>query len=276
MRNTIKNNALTRIFNLIVTFLLISTLASCGGGGGSTPDADPTGYYTGGATVKDTDGTSDLSLTDLRGMINGNWVMIMSPTQAILYDATITSISGNDFTADVTIYYGMDAGSTTPPPAPISTTLSGAITEGSQITGTIAGTGIGTGTFSLTYSFTNSDIANLANIAKTWTGAINNVPQLSSVFKFNIAGDGTVTVGFVDAADKGIFKGCEMTGTVSPIANTTIYSVNVTMKTNSCPETKYETDYTGFATTSDTNHNTLVIQFSNGIVAFLAELTPAP
>jgi len=274
MRSTIKNNGLSRVFDLLFSLLLISVLAGCGGGGGSTPDADPTGYYTGGATVKNTDGLGgDLVLTDLRGMISGNRVMIMSNSQALLYDATITDINGNNFTANVMIYYGLDAGATaTPPPAPISTTISGTITEGSQITGTVAGAGIGTGNFNLTYSLTNSDTADIANIVSSWKGAINKVDQ--AVFDFSIASGGAVSVVFLTTPDQGIFQTCQMTGTLSPIANTTIYSVDVTLTTGTCNTPSYETNYTGFATTSDTNHNTLIVQFSNGTVAFLAELTP--
>ena|GEM_PF-4432082 len=42
-------------FSFLLSVLV--SLTACGGGGSSpTPDADPAGYYTGGATVKNTDG----------------------------------------------------------------------------------------------------------------------------------------------------------------------------------------------------------------------------
>ncbi len=110
-------------------------------------NADPTGYYINTGTTSG--GT--LNITDLQAMVNGNRIMMMSVTNELLYDGTITSISGNDFTADFTIYTaGKD---------PIAATVSGMITTNSSISGTLTGTGVGSGTFDLLYATTNNQAA---------------------------------------------------------------------------------------------------------------------
>ncbi|PCI10854.1 MAG: hypothetical protein COB71_12075 [Thiotrichales bacterium] len=62
-------------------------------------DADPSGYYSAGGAQN---GVTDV--TDLQAMIAGERLIMISFANSLLYDGTITSISGNDFTADFTIY----------------------------------------------------------------------------------------------------------------------------------------------------------------------------
>ena len=236
-------------------------------------NADPSGYYSSGsATIKDPgDVTSDLSLSDLKAMVNDNRMLIVSPSTPIVYDVTITDVTQNDFTADVTLYYGMDGDYNVFPPDPVVTTMTGTITEGSQISGTIEGTGIGTGSISLTYSQTNSTNSDITNVVSSWKGAINTVSQI--VFDFNISNTaGDIAVGLGSNANDGIFEGCRMTGSISPIADSTLYSLSVNMTESTCGEPTFEGDYTGFATTTDSNHDTLVTVFTNGTVSFSAEL----
>jgi hypothetical protein len=235
--------------------------------------ADPSGYYnSGSATIKDpANAANDLVLSDLKAMVNGNRMLIMSQSTAIVYDATITAVTMNDFTADVTLYYGMDGPYNVATPAPITTTMSGTITEASQISGTIAGTGIGTGNLTLSYSLTNSNAADMTNVVGSWVGSINTLPQVAFDFQI-VSTAGEIDVDVFDTPDKGIFESCQMTGSISPIANSTLYTLNVSFTTSTCAKTSYAGDYTGLATTTDSNNDTLVTTFSNGTVSFTAEL----
>ena len=84
----------------------------------------------------------------------------MGEAKGLLYYGTITNISGNDFTADFTVY--------TDGANPMAATASGTITEGSSISGTLTGSGMGSGTFSLLYANTNDQTAAMV---RPWAGA---------------------------------------------------------------------------------------------------------
>jgi len=83
--------------------------------------------------------------------------MMMSTANKLLYDGTITNISGNDFTAEFIIF--------TDGENPMTATARGTITEGSKIEGTLIGSGAGSGTFSLLNGTNNEaeDISNTIN-----------------------------------------------------------------------------------------------------------------
>lgn len=238
--------------------------------------ADPAGFYNiGAATIKAPANVNiDLVVNDLQAMINGNRIMIMSNSNALLYDATITDIEGNDFNADVNIYHGMDIATQETPPTVISTTIQGTITEGSQISGTIAGSGIGSGNFSLTFSPTNSTQADIVNIDERWTGSINSVDQFA-LFEFEILNTGIVQVDGLDSPSAGLFDNCVMTGDVTPIANSTLFNLDLRITFGTCNIDigTREGDHTGFITTKDSNHDTLVVMFTNGTVVGMAEWT---
>ncbi len=234
--------------------------------------ADPSGYYSSGsATIKDpANAANDLVLSDLKAMVNGNRMLIVSPSTSIVYDATITGVTQHDFTANVTLYYGMDSAYNVLPPTPILTTMTGTITEGSQITGEIAGTGVGAGSFTLTYSQTNSTAADVANVVSSWVGAINTISQLIFDFKIsNTSGDIAVDLG--SNADDGIFKSCKMLGGIESVGSSTLYTINLNL--TSCYNPEVEGVYTGLATTTNSNHDTLVTVFTNGTASFSAELS---
>lgn len=273
---------LLSVKSILVLVLMAISISGCGGGGGSAvPSAKPAGYYNmGSATIKDpSNATQDLVLSDLQGMISGNRFMMMSPGSVILYDGTITGITGNDFTATVKIYHTMNVAFNVTPPVPIDTTITGTITEGSTITGTIAGTGIGTGNFSLTFSPTNSTAADLANVFHSW-GGLNNGSTLNGLsqirFDFRIIdASGAIDIGVFQAADTGIFEPCQMTGAIAPVASTAVFTLDLNL-TNCVGLATNNGNYTGFATTTDSSHSSLVIMFSNGTVSGMSVLPVQP
>ncbi len=271
---TSKNKGFTLVMLVLLGIVALVGLQGCGGGssGGSSTPANPAGYYNAGnATIIDpADGSSDLVLGDLQGLISGNRFMIMSLSAVVLYDGTITSITGNDFSATVKIYYGMDAAVSDTPPTPIDTTITGTITEGSQLSGTIAGTGIGSGNFSLTFSQTNSTDAVITNVVSSWTGGINTVDQIS--FDFLVFDtSGVIDVDLFRAANNGIFESCQMAGAIAPVAISTVFTLDLNL-TDCGVGPSNNGNYTGFATTTDSNHTSLVIMFSNGTVSAMSVL----
>lgn len=275
-KQAVTRNGFILSLKLVSTLILASVfLASCGGGS-STPvsNAKPAGYYNmGSATIKDpANAANDIVLSDLQGMISGNRFMMMSPGSVVLYDGMITSISGNDFTATVKIYHGMNAATNSTPPAPIDTTIAGTITEGSTVTGAISGTGIGTGNFSLTFSPTNSTVANLTNVENSWVGDLNGLSQISFDFRI-INASGAIDIDVLQAADTGIFQTCQMIGTIAPVTASAVFTLDLNLTSCGPPNNG---NYTGFATTTDSSHSSLVIMFSNGTVAGMSVLPVKP
>jgi len=227
------------------------------------PDAMPTGYY-------DVTGTASLggipNITDLQAIVNGNSIMMMSVANELLYDGTITSISGNDFTATFTIY---DDGEN-----PITATASGVITQGSSITGTLTGSGVGSGTFSLIYAISNNQVASLSRIENTtnatW-GALVGGSTATAAFEFIIDAMG----GMVDDVNnvQGLFHPCQIAliSTISPIADTNLYEINAELV--GCANTNVSTNYTGLATTRTQSNadDTLVFMMTSGAYSFSSD-----
>lgn len=148
---------------LLLAFGLALALVACGGGGGGGGDpaplvnAIPTGYYinTGTASVLAGTGNTQVTASDLEGMIYNNRLMMQSVTQGLSYDGTI-GISGNSYSGTLSVYDdGVLLGT-----APVS----GTITQGSTVTGTLSGTGAGNGTFTLNYAATNGEVAGLSRV----------------------------------------------------------------------------------------------------------------
>ncbi|MBL1259449.1 MAG: hypothetical protein COB33_002825, partial [Thiotrichaceae bacterium] len=150
------------MFPLILLVLMVLVLQGCSSDSAPAltpepgPDANPVGYYENAGTASVNGGT--LLIDDLQAMVHGNRIMMMSAKEELLYDGTITDITEDEFTADFTIYY---QGSK---PTESTATVTGQITEGSSITGTLNGSGFGDGTFSLLYASTNSEVAAISRI----------------------------------------------------------------------------------------------------------------
>ena len=238
----------TRIFRLFTYSLLtaaISLLAACGGDGPAA--ADPTGYYTGTAAV--TSGSGAVDIQDLQGLVDGNRFMAMSEAQELLYDGTITSISGNSFSATVKVYKNgaLVAGS--------SISFTGTITQGDKIIGTF-GSGTWSGGFTLTYAPSNDELAALSHlIANIWYGPVWNAVNPSMVVN-SLTGE----LSPYDEIVGGVLSGCFVnTGTIAPVPGARIYRVSVTYAT--CSDTEANGIYTGLATTKDSD-NTLVFAVS--------------
>jgi len=241
---------------LLISALILAGLGfglqGCGGGGGGTSnpaDANPTGYYDITGTVNiDDDGAGggSTAITDLEGMINGTRFMMISDVHGLMYDGTITSISANDFAANVSIFkHGQ-------PIANPSASISGTITEKSKVEGTITGTGAGnsSGMFTLQYATNNNKAANVSRIERTggnvWGSKLSTG---SSYSDFNIDSAGNL-VSSGGTASNGFFVGCDLgNGSFTPITGTSLY--NVTMNVTGCTDTTIHLTYVGLAASLD-------------------------
>ena len=224
------------------------------------PDATPAGYYLdkGEAFLSD-GGSGTIDISDLQAMVHGNRIMMMSAKEELLYDGTITDITGDEFTADFTIYYQGEK------PTESSATVTGQIIEGLSISGTLNGSGFGEGTFSLLYASTNIEMAAISRIENVtdntdWIGIIgNSVGDL----EFTIDGAGAL-LSSGDATSSPSFHGCDFVGTVTPINGSSLYSVSVNL--TECIGGNANGDYTGFAASrTQTNlDDRLVFAVSDG------------
>jgi len=221
------------------------------------PDANPVGYYENAGTASVNGGT--LLIDDLQAMVHGNRIMMMSAKEELLYDGTITDITEDEFTADFTIYY---QGSK---PTESTATVTGQITEGSSITGTLNGSGFGDGTFSLLYASTNSEVAAISRIENVtdntdWVGVIGTG---GTEQEFAIDNSGVLLTTFIATASEP-FHSCLFAGTVAPIDSSSLFSVSVNL--SDCIGGRADGDYTGFAASrTQTNlDDRLVFAVSDG------------
>jgi len=223
-------------------------------------NAVPTGYYdvTGTASVSDGMG-GILSITDLQAMVNGNDVMMMSTANGLLYDGTITSISGNEFTADFRIYKDGEN--------PISATVSGAITQGSSITGTLTGSGAGSGSFSLSYALSNNQAAAISRIENgpgkvSWQALIGG-----AIIEQEFVIDNVGVITHDTSSGGGIFTGCDFAGTITPINGSSLYDVTVTLTNCTRDLGVANGTYTGLAAsrTGSNPDDTLVFAVTNDL-----------
>ena len=244
-------------FSALFLAALFLGLQGCGGGGGSDPapvgDANPTGYYTGSATVKDTDNTTDLPLfNDIQIMVSGTRIMMMSDAQALLYDGTF-STTGSTLTSTVTIYKnGTVAG---------ISTLSATVTEGSQITGSLTGTELGNGTFVSTYSQLSNNDSNLTQVTEPPSKrSLFWFADPKNTFEFGITTTGVLTES--TTPDDAIFLGCNIvTGSkFETIANSSLFTVTLIFGT--CNNAAVEGTYTGYS--QSLTSTSLSLSVSNG------------
>lgn len=256
-------------FSLVLGLML--TLQACGGGGGDDPtppanvlNAVPTGYYnnTGTATVAGGTNNSQGSITDLQGMIHNNRLIMLSAIQGLSYDGTI-AVTGNNYSGTVAVY---DDGTLLASNVPIS----GAINQGSTVTGTLTGTGAGSGVFTLNYAANNSETAALSAVVRStdWSAYIGGATFPFELFIRPTAGStttGTITENL--AAGDGIFRACRMSGLIEPVSGTHLYTVSVTL--SGCnPNTAADGTYTGLAATRTQNssipNDRLLFVITNG------------
>ena len=265
------------LVKLVVMAGVVLLLQACGGGGKKTPPPPAitasTGYYDnvstlGGANVfLDSGNMTSLHIADLQAMVHGNTITLVSVANNLAYYATLTSLSGNNYTANVAIYqnnvpYG-------------NTTLSGTLVAGTSITGTFAttGTGLGRGTFSLGYSSANTPVAAISRILRddftTPSSWVNSTPDTSlESFQINSAGVLYQTGSALD----GLFARCVRSGTVAPISNTALYQVSITM--SACTALEFNGTYTGLATSRTMTNldDRLVVTVTSGTRILYGEL----
>ena len=243
---------------LMLGFILFFGLVGCGGGGGDPAIPDPKGYYDpGSASVMVTGDTGPLSFTDLHGMVSGNRFMLISASEVLLYDGTITGITDNTYTATVKIYRD----GVLIPTAEGTANVTGTFTAGSSMLGSMDGTGAGNGTFSLTYSLNNSPSA-LIRIAKEWLGPLNG--ETAEIGITTVSNVGGVSRGGAYLNTTPVLRGCDidLISSIIPISGVNIYNVNIRLST--CTAPAVDGDYTGFATTQSFADDVLVLAYSNG------------
>lgn len=227
-------------------------------------DANPTGYYSGlNGTTSVSDGADGtIPLDDLQAMVSGNRIMMLSVDDKLLYDGTITSISGNSYTADFAIYSDGEN--------PVQATASGTIITGSSISGTLSGTGIGNdGTFNLLYANTNDQAAAVVDV--TWRS--ERAGGGFDEFGFEIDDAGNLTHD-ENASFGSLFFQCKMNGTVTAINGTRLYHVDVELTLCGNSSTSViNGNYTGLATTKDGfgTNDRLVFLVSNSLYALSGE-----
>ena len=267
------------LFSLLMVGVVF-WLPGCGGGGKkSAPPPPPPaitaspGYFdvintlSGGDVYSDTGNTVSLHIADLRGMVYGNQFTLVSAANNLAYYATLTSLSGNNYTANVVIYqknipYG-------------NTTLSGTLVAGTSLTGTFAttGTGLGKGTFQLDYSLANSSPAAVSRIVRDSSTTLVNWRNVSAgatyystfqIFSSGVLQNAGPTI-------SGNFSLCNISGTVTPIPSTALYQVIMTLA--SCSTVTFNGTYTGLATSrkQTTIDDRLVVTVTSGMYSMNGE-----
>ncbi len=227
---------------LLALFML--TVQGCfhsgGGGGGTVTNADPTGYYNvlGKASV-DNGNSETLVIEDLQGMVSGDRFIAISDANGLVYDGKITDITGNDFSAAVSVFQNGIFLSTA--------TLTGMITEGAKITGTLTGNEQGNGTINeLLYALSNDTVAALSNVqnngSERWFDRVGGGNAIGLGFIVEVTGN--ITHAF--SATDGVFDQCAVeAGTISPSVGTSLYSLN--MMLSNCNDPDVNGGYSGLA-----------------------------
>lgn len=256
-------------FALVLSLALM--LQACSGGDDDPPappaNADPKGYYnnTGTATVLAGTGNTQVSITDLQGMIYNNRLIMFSLAQGLSYDGTI-SINGNSYSGTVNAY---DDGTL----VATSAAVSGTIVQGSTVTGTLTGTGAGSGSFTLNYAANNGEAAALSVVQRSggWSAPVGGS---TTDFRIFVQANGDAIDDAMTA--DGLFRYCSMTGPITPISNTHLYTVSVDLSCS--PNDAANGTYTGLATTRTQNSGTpndrLLFVVTNGTYSFSNEFYP--
>lgn len=263
--------SLNSLARLTPFFLALLVLQGCfhssggGGGGGGTSNANPTGYYTntGFVQVMMADNTTPRTTTaDFQGMVTGTQFMMLSDTDNLSYIGTFT-VSGNTINGSVTLY---EAGAMVEENVP----LTGMITAGTRITGTLSGAGAANGTFQLNYAADNGPV-DLALVERPldWRPVVNsNIPNLNLSNPTEAAPANNFGTG---GTSSGIFNGCTYRGRMEIIAGTHLYAVSVTV--DSCSPGAIDVEaiqpYTGLASVRGTDR--FILALSNGVYDFSGE-----
>jgi len=229
-------------------------------------NADPTGYYinSGFVDVKAGDNTTQRLVTDVQGMVHDGQLLMLSETENLTYVGTF-SVNENDISGTVTVY---EADVMTQANVP----LSGMITQGTRITGTLGGTGVANGTFQLDYAADNGPV-DMSMVARllSWEPVTGSPPDLP----FLSVSDVALPVQNIGSASSmgGIFTSCDYLGRIEPIAATHLYTVSVTAANCMNGDILATPSYTGLVSVrSDVNANDrLILVLTNGAYDFSGE-----
>jgi len=232
--------------------VLVFGLQACGGssGGSSTPaaplaDQDASGIYTGTGLVN-----TSVSITDLKAIIYNNRFLIFSESSNIVYDGTISSISGKDMTATANVY---ESGVQTQPGIAVTATVD----TSSQITlFTLNGTGLANGVLNFTFDSAYNTGATNPRINSTgtnplWAGSVYNLVAIQSSSNLEIfdTGSGSPNYQF-QTVSKGVSCGYEG-DTGIPDSTVNIYTIvemrDTTGDFGGCTLST-SPNYTGYAT----------------------------
>lgn len=180
-----KNHAFPAPIARFITIAIVSTalglLTACGGDDPAPPPAPPAivgsiGYFEGSAAISVPSGT-DLAIAspDFKAMLDNSRLVIVSEANDLVYSASVTQRTVDNFTASVRIYKnGVYVR---------SATITGVDnTVSKTVSGTFSGTGdYASGTFSLTY---NSTINARAPLVFADTNNRYDAPPIASVIYF--------------------------------------------------------------------------------------------
>jgi hypothetical protein len=229
-------------------------------------NADPTGYYinSGFVDVKAGDNTTQRLVTDVQGMVHDGQLLMLSETENLTYVGTF-SVNENDISGTVTVY---EADVMTQENIP----LSGMITQGTRITGTLGGTGVANGTFQLDYAADNGPV-DMSMVVRllSWEPATGSPP----ITPFIGVGDDTApTPNFGSiTSGSGVLNSCDFNGRIEPIAGVHLYSVSVIVSGCTNPSLLATPTYTGLVSVrSDVNANDrMIVVLTNGAYDFSGE-----
>lgn len=256
---TLRLTSWIRAFGILFVLTGTMLLQGCGGGGGgggattTPPSANPSGYYdlNGSATVNLIGSTTQTqAITNLEAIVHNNRILMFSADGYELYDISINSIEGNNFSGSANVFFMAGAQRTT-------STVSGTITEGSKITGTLTGSGFGNGTFSLNF---NNQMGVIPGTPSNWALPVG-LSSTDYVFATDGAGSMTTTTTVTD----GNFAGCTIdiasSNTITDIGSSKLY--NVTLTFTGCSDLAYNGTYTGLAAVQDALATALALAIVN-------------
>ncbi|MDH5181340.1 MAG: hypothetical protein OEZ39_00010 [Gammaproteobacteria bacterium] len=248
---------LSKLTKTVALFTMLAMLLGVQGCIHDKKNANATGFY-------DSGSITELSVSDLQVMINGNRMILMSVATGLLYDGTIT-MNERSFTGTLTAFQGGVS--------PTSVTVSGVVIIKSKITGTITGGGVALdGSFTADYSTENAQQAAATRIDNVgnnyWAGVLYTGPN---VHGFSI--DNTGKVSHFDITITGPFSGCAIivdTSNITPIAGTNMFTITVSW--NTCDNAAVDGTYTGMVAikTVTNSDDTLAVALSNSVAGVIS------
>ena len=257
---------------LTFTFMAaaLSLLSACGGDDPAPPvNQSPSGLYKNGTGT-----LGGTAVSDMRGFVHNNRLIAFSVTAHYLIDGTINTISGNNYTATVSVYKDGAL-------AQAGVAVTGLVTNASSISGTLSGTGVSSASFNLAFDSqyeTNATVERISQSATDWLGTAYSefntagpelvLPAGITVQSGLTMGGGALLAGSLDGPE------CFFDNGVLTIPDTqvNVYTItHIVTQGNGCTLSTVG-DYTGFATviTSSNVDDTLLYAASNGTHAIFA------